>query len=755
MTNLHQKIAKKALHSGNCLCVLAGGLGAQQLIPAIASEVISRSPRVPPLILIIDGTSASEKSTDEREVVYSAGGVVKVTARVLLSDFLSCRLDPALVNLLILPSAHEVSDTSNEAFIVRLFREGNGKGLLLAVSDKPYRVQLEQLVKNLYLSDLVLVPRFHDLCLQALTAEVDITQHDCQLSQAQADIQALLESVVDASLVEIKKSKIELDEKITGKSLIVNKNEIQALRRKMEPVWLKLSWTTRQIVSDIAVIRKMLVALSRYDCVTFLAIVLGQQEICGKSSPWWFSESAQRVVRIAKDRVSLTRPMEMPALWVTVQEILNPAAEPEIKKSRSENTQKVLIVCPDDLSCKQLGLFLAEGGQRALIETIARSGVIGPKEVVQKRLDELPIEAASFDTSKYAIQCSGCLEDGEGLMSELKAFDPLTVILIEPSLIALRCVEVHKLENVSLTAVHIAGHSGSAVEPKILDLIGREAKSFDDLIRLKNTITYYAKDELFENKRRASRLSVVDSRQGGAGRRKITVNDMIKPTILVDVRELRSALPFLLYRKDFHITPATLTIGDYVLSRDIAVERKSVTGNDLQQSLMSGRLYKQLVNLTHAFPWPVLLLEFTTGKTFQLQSTDASTGEINPSSLIAQIVAICIHFPTLRLVWSPAFTFTANVFARLKQGREQPRIDLGSKDSVSGADPTASVSNTAAKRAIEFLKACPGITAANLPFVMKRVRSVQELVKLDLDQLVSILGKRDGNLFHKFINFQF
>lgn len=237
--------------------------------------------------------------------------------------------------------------------------------------------------------------------------------------------------------------------------------------------------------------------------------------------------------------------------------------------------------------------------------------------------------------------------------------------------------------------------------------------------------------------------------------RRRTVRDMIKQTILIDAREFRSALPFLLFKKRFDVVPATLAIGDYILSRDIAVERKSVTGSDLQQSLLSGRLYKQLVNMTHSFPWPILLLEFTTGKTFQLQSTDAVTGEINPGSLIAQIIAILIHFPTVRLIWSPAFQFTANVFDRLKQGREQPRIDPGTREPVNGNDPSADPRSVTSKRAIEFLKACPGITAANLPNVLKRVKSVRELVQLNQEELSGLLGKRDGASFHRFISHMF
>jgi DNA excision repair protein ERCC-4 len=768
MSELHRLIARKALHSGNCVCVLASGLGESLTISAMIEEVNARSSRVPPLIIVVSTDSAvitGETPTEQREALYSAGGVVTVTCRVVLSDILCLRLDAALINLVIVPRAHEVNDTSNEAFFVRLFRERNGTGSLIALTDKPHGISIEQIVKTLYLSDTVLIPRFHEVCINSFSSMKDlpISQHDCSLSIRQTELQSLLESLVEASVAEIKKNKLASNlEDLDARKIIANRSELGILRRKLDPIWLRLSWTCRQVVSDVGIIRKLLVALTKYDSVTFLTILLSQQEISGKSSPWWFAQDAQRLVRVAKDRVSdLLNPdeelePEIDSSWKSVKQIidqLNGAPTDGAKRQRLEST-KIMIISGDDLHAKQILSFVTEGAKRCLLESLERQECgLFPKPLVKQAIDSLNIEPSY---SNIIIRTSGNSERADELFEDLNQFEPQVVILMEPSLVAIRCIETYRLNRPSIQHVDILGHSASLVEPKIPDLIAREAKAFDDMIRLKSTLTFYAKNELYENKIRQETKQVLastSSRQGG--RRKMTVSEMLKQTVLVDTRELRSALPFMLYKKHIEIYPTTLTIGDYVLSRDIAVERKSVTGSDLQQSLISGRLYKQLVNLTHAFPWPILLLEFSTGKTFQLQSTETASGEINPASLIAQIIAIVIHFPSVRLIWSPTFAFTANVFTRLKQGREQPRVDIGSREPMLGTDPSSQGANTAAKRAVEFLKACPGITAANLPVLMKSARSIREIAQMDVDSLVRLLGKRDGHLFHKFINFKF
>lgn len=54
------------------------------------------------------------------------------------------------------------------------------------------------------------------------------------------------------------------------------------------------------------------------------------------------------------------------------------------------------------------------------------------------------------------------------------------------------------------------------------------------------------------------------------------------------MREFRSNLPSLLHAADMLIIPATLTVGDYIITPTMCVERKSVP--DLIQSFNSGRL---------------------------------------------------------------------------------------------------------------------------------------------------------------------
>lgn len=87
------------------------------------------------------------------------------------------------------------------------------------------------------------------------------------------------------------------------------------------------------------------------------------------------------------------------------------------------------------------------------------------------------------------------------------------------------------------------------------------------------------------------------------------------------MREFRSDLPFLVHKLDIDLEPVTLEVGDYILTPDICVERKSIS--DLIGSLNNGRLYNQCVSMSRYYKRPVLLIEFDPTKPFTLQVKSA------------------------------------------------------------------------------------------------------------------------------------
>lgn len=79
------------------------------------------------------------------------------------------------------------------------------------------------------------------------------------------------------------------------------------------------------------------------------------------------------------------------------------------------------------------------------------------------------------------------------------------------------------------------------------------------------------------------------------------------PDITVDVREQNGRVVMELARQGFTIRTETLSSGDYVISEDMAVERKST--HDFLESLMDGRLFSQAKVLSRDYPNPIMIIE--------------------------------------------------------------------------------------------------------------------------------------------------
>ncbi|MEM3185893.1 MAG: ERCC4 domain-containing protein [Conexivisphaerales archaeon] len=77
--------------------------------------------------------------------------------------------------------------------------------------------------------------------------------------------------------------------------------------------------------------------------------------------------------------------------------------------------------------------------------------------------------------------------------------------------------------------------------------------------------------------------------------------------IVCDERERASGVPQELVRLGVIVRFAQLPLGDYILSSNAAVERKSV--RDFVSSLYDGRLFKQAVELRKVYAYHILLVE--------------------------------------------------------------------------------------------------------------------------------------------------
>lgn len=102
--------------------------------------------------------------------------------------------------------------------------------------------------------------------------------------------------------------------------------------------------------------------------------------------------------------------------------------------------------------------------------------------------------------------------------------------------------------------------------------------------------------------------------------------------IYVDNRELQSDIAKELILRGVDVKPVNLEIGDYVLSDEVVVERK--TAEDFAKSIIDKRIFNQIINMRDSYPKPILLIE----------GPSLYTPVINPEAIRGALASIIVDF---------------------------------------------------------------------------------------------------------------
>ena len=232
-----------------------------------------------------------------------------------------------------------------------------------------------------------------------------------------------------------------------------------------------------------------------------------------------------------------------------------------------------------------------------------------------------------------------------GIATVLSDIEPEMIVVFDINLEVIRQIEAYKARRPSVPChAVVLTYAGSVEDQQYLTVLNCEIKSFEKLVEEKDQLVKRPDLKVGEN------------------------DDEKVESILVDTREFRSDLPAMIYSQNFKIIPAMLSIGDYVLSKSIAVERKSLT--DLIGSLQNGRLYTQLISMKRYYSKPILLIEFEAGKPFALKALWVKTSQIR--ELMQKLVLTIIHFPSVCILWSPSSV----MFGELKNYDTSGQPDL-------------------------------------------------------------------------------
>lgn len=297
---------------------------------------------------------------------------------------------------------------------MRILRSSNRSLYVRAFSDSPQSMvsgfaKSERILKCLGLRKLHLWPRFQVYVSQDLERNPpEVIDIRVPMSPHMVGIQKAVIEVMDACLKEMRKTnKVDVEDLTVENGLFKSFDEI--VRRQLDPIWHILGKRTKQLVSDLKTLRKLLDYLSRYDAVTYLKYLDSLRASESFRSVWVFAESSFKIFELAKKRVYhfarsdgrkrkpdnrnkdgddsratanngvvLEKTLEAPPKWKVLREILIEIQEERQRQATvgeellvggdEDQNGIILVACMDEHTCMQLQDFINNGQHKVMLE---------------------------------------------------------------------------------------------------------------------------------------------------------------------------------------------------------------------------------------------------------------------------------------------------------------------------------------------------------------------------------------------------
>ena len=190
--------------------------------------------------------------------------------------------------------------------------------------------------------------------------------------------------------------------------------------------------------------------------------------------------------------------------------------------------------------------------------------------------------------------------------------------------------------------------------------------------------------------------------------------------IIIDERERKSGIPKLLKDIGVNIEIKTLPIGDYIVSHETVVERKSI--NDLIGSIFDGRLFDQCNRLKEHFQFPIILLE---GNVDEIESITE-----NPLVFYGALSTIAIDYK-IPIIPTPNASHTAKLLVSLSSRKESIKGPLLKK---------IKKSNDVQKQQLSVLCSLPGVGEKIAIRMLEKFESPLKVLSASTKDLAKIPG---------------
>lgn len=199
-----------------------------------------------------------------RERVYLEGGIQFITTRILVVDLLKQRIPVELITGIVVLRAHTIIESCQESFALRLYRQRNKTGFIKAFSSSAEAFtigfgHIERIMRNLFVKELFIWPRFHALVQASLKPyEAQTIELHVPLTEKMKLMQTHILDIMNYLVKEIKRINRTVDmEEITVENCVTKKFH-KILQAQLDCIWHQLNSQTKLIVADLKILRSLM-----------------------------------------------------------------------------------------------------------------------------------------------------------------------------------------------------------------------------------------------------------------------------------------------------------------------------------------------------------------------------------------------------------------------------------------------------------------------------------------------------------------
>lgn len=205
--------------------------------------------------------------------------------------------------------------------------------------------------------------------------------------------------------------------------------------------------------------------------------------------------------------------------------------------------------------------------------------------------------------------------------------------------------------------------------------------------------------------------------------------------IIADKREKNSLVIAELNEEGISVEMKQLEVADYLISKDIAVERKTV--NDFITSMLNKRLFKQLSDLKENYSKPLLIIEGIEEQ--DIYKSDRHP-KLHPNAIRGMILSILLEF-SIPVIFTKDYIDTAQFLILLAKRQEKPFREISLKAKRRAF--------SLAEQQQFIIESLPGIGPILAKELLKKFRTVKGVInanKAELQKVKKINKKKADNI---------